>query len=242
MRLPSLSRLVAAMWSRRGSAAYRRHPRPESTTPVRVAGPHPLRVLVFGTDAASGWGVLRQDLALPGHLARALRGTTGRGVHVTLVDCGVARVSDLAAVASTLPTAAHDVAVVIGGVSDAVRLGDVRRWRTAMAAVLDAVLARSGAHVFLVGIPRPSTLPAFRLPVGGAADRAAEAFDRASRELCWSRPRATFVPAISRAAPVSRDERLVSADSYAALASHLAAAVTAHVDRPARRADPGPAE
>jgi putative intracellular protease/amidase len=220
---------VLGAWSRRGSAAYRRHPRPESTAPVTVAGPDPLRVLVFGTDAASGWGVLRQDLALPGHLARALRAETGRGVHVALVDCGVAAVTDLVAAADALPVAAYDAAVVIGGITDAVHLEDATRWREALDAVLRTVRARSGAHVFLTGIPRPSTLPAFRLPEGGAADRAADALDRASADLCGSLPGTTFVPSLSQPAPVTRDERLVSSDSYAALAAHLAAAMTPHL-------------
>lgn len=230
MRLPSLPRVVARVWSWRGSAAYRRQPRPDEAAPVRVPGPDPLRVLVFGTDAASGWGVLRQDLALPGHLARSLRRLTGRGVEVTLVDCGVARVTDLAVAATALPSVAHEVAVVIGGVRDAVQVGEAARWRDAMAVVLDTVRTRSGAHVFLLGIPRPSTLSAFRLAPGGPADRAAEAFDRVSEDLCRVRSRTAFVPSISRPVPTSPGERLVSAPRYAALASHLAAAVVTHVD------------
>lgn len=222
MRIPTVSRIALGLWSLRGSTIYRDLPKPQDTEPVEVDGPNTLRVLVFGTDAASGWGVLRQDLGLPGHLARALRDATGRGVHVALADCGLARMTDLAAAAEELPDATYDAVVVVGGVDDAVHLGDVVRWREALTTTLTAVHSRSGAHVFVAGIPLPSSLPAFRARAGGTADRCTGALNRVSGDVCRAIPRTTFVTSPSPSTSVRPDERLVSASSYAALAAHLA--------------------
>lgn len=221
----ALLRVALQVWSRFGTTVYLDLPQPLDTGPVTIAGPRPVQVLVFGTDAASGWGALRQDLALPGQLGRALHHATGRGARVVLVDCGVARIEDLAVAAASLPTTRFDAVVVVGGVADAVTLEDPQRWRVSLSAVLARLRAASDAQLFLTGIPLPSTLPAFRVAVGAAPDRSCQELNRVSEDLCASLTRATFVPSLSRPAASAQEAPLVSAASYAALAAHLVASI-----------------
>jgi len=58
-------------------------------------GPDPLRLLVLGDSTAAGVGAATQDEALPGHLARALRRHTGRGVEWRAVGQNGATTRDI---------------------------------------------------------------------------------------------------------------------------------------------------
>jgi hypothetical protein len=60
-------------------------PHPTDSPHVHAPGADPDRVLLFGSGPAVGYGVLSNDLALPGHLARQLSTITGRGADIDVV-------------------------------------------------------------------------------------------------------------------------------------------------------------
>ncbi len=70
---------------------------PDAARPWRGAelGPDPIRLLVLGDSTAAGVGVDSQDEALPGHLARALRRHTDRGVSWRAVGRNGATTRDI---------------------------------------------------------------------------------------------------------------------------------------------------
>lgn len=109
-------------------------------TAMPGAGPHPLRLLVVGDSTAMGTGVAVLDDAIPGRLARLLAGTRAGagGVAWRAVGRGGATsaevMTDFAAAAVAAP---FDLAIVLVGWNDALRLRPAGEFSRSLGALLE---------------------------------------------------------------------------------------------------------
>jgi hypothetical protein len=111
-------------------------PRPRDATTISITGLEPYRVLIFGSGPAVGWGVVTNEIALPGSLARALSRRTGRGTTVELVaDMGITARNALP-ILCKIDVSRFDAIVFILGANDAVRLIPLAKWQNRRSEVL----------------------------------------------------------------------------------------------------------
>ncbi|MGV8897151.1 MAG: GAF domain-containing protein [Rhodoglobus sp.] len=176
--------------------------RPLDRPVAHAPGLDPDCVLIVGNGLAVGWGVLTHNLALPGHLARALSTATGRGSEVrTHSDPGMTIATAVKSVSSS-PLGPYDAVVAYIGASDAFQLISVRRWRRQMERLLPALQDLAGTSpVVIVGIPPLSSIPFFGTRPGRLIDRWAEHLNAATKSLCDAHSTVTYVPPASRVAP-----------------------------------------
>ncbi|WP_423919539.1 GAF domain-containing protein [Frigoribacterium sp. 2-23] len=207
-------------------------PRPDDAPQVHALGVDPDRIALIGNGPACGWGVRSHDLAMPGHLARALSAATGRGADVDLI-------ADPDVTAATAPTLLgsrrlrqYDAVVVVLGVRDAIRMTSVRSWRESVSALLDTIedATVESTPLVVMGIQPPSSVQLFHLAPGGAADRQADRLNAATRALLEGRRRASFVPAPELATPVEGDARITSGARFRPWAAVQAAALAPLLD------------
>ena len=228
--LPVMRAFAAAQ-----SPAYNDVLRPLDAPQAHSPGTDSDRILIFGSGAAVGWGVLSHDLALPGALARSLSARSGRGVDVDVTSSPSTTVSTAVRELAGLRLWRFDAIVVTLGARDAVNLTSVRVWRRELSALLRLLERESSrtTHIFVLGIQPIRSLPAFDSPLGSVAARHAVALDRASADVCASLGRTTLVamtaaikeqPGRYRSAAAYRDWAELLADSMAAPldAEHLA--------------------
>ena len=142
-----------------------------------------LRLLIAGDSSAAGVGVSHQDLALAGHLTRALHRRLKRPVHWTLhAQSGLStRAVHEWLHRQTLSPA--DMAVVVCGVNDVIEQVPVARAVLQRAALADWLLEAHGvAHVVFAPLPpvhRFALLPQpLRYVMGGEARRHDDALAR----------------------------------------------------------------
>lgn len=111
------------------------------TPPVTTKrSPHPLRLLVVGDSTAMGTGVAVLDDAIPGRLARLLAGTRAgaSGVAWRAVGRSGATSAQILTDFTDAAVAAHfDIAVVLVGWNDALRLRPGGEFSRSLSALLD---------------------------------------------------------------------------------------------------------
>lgn len=192
----AVAAVVARTWMATSTQSWRRLPRPAGPPSAHAAGADPDRLLLVGAGIAVGYGVMRHDLALPGHLARQLSARTGRGASVEVIassdmDCVKART-----VLAGVDLERYDALVLILGGLEAFRLMPLRLWRRQFAAVLDQleVDASSTLRVFAVETMTASAIVRLPAPVRGILRRHAMRVNAIMRELCESHAGVTFVP------------------------------------------------
>lgn len=228
--LPVMRAFVAAQ-----TLAYNLVPRPMDAPQAHSPGTDSDRILIFGSGAAVGWGVLSHDLALPGALARALSARSGRGVDVDVVASPSITVSTAVRELAGLRLWRFDAIVVTLGARDATNLMSIRVWRRELSALLQLLERDSSrtTHIFVLATQPIRSLPAFNSPLGSVAARHALALDRATAEVCSTLRRTTLVamtaavtevPERYRSSAAYRDWAELLADSMAAIldAEHLA--------------------
>jgi len=200
-----------------------------------VPGPDPDRVLVLGNGPAIGFGVLTQDLALPGHLARRLAAATGRGASVDVV----ARRGITAATAPVLlgevRMTRYDAVVLCIGSSDAYNLVSEERWRADLARLLDTVRAATTPETVIAVLPvRPAQRPSAALgQAGSLVESHAARLDRIAEGVCDRRHGVVHVMA---AAALPKAPR--TAEDYDGLAGVIAPVLVEQLDRLVARPAP----
>ncbi|RKR76588.1 GAF domain-containing protein [Frondihabitans australicus] len=224
-------------------------PRPYDAPQAHAPGENPDRVLVFGNGPAVGWGVITQELALPGQLARALAARTGRGCDVDLLADTAWDMESSTEHLVGRDLAGYDAVVVVIGQSDAYRFLPERRWTAALVSLLDHLEASTSpaTGITVMGISPLSAVPPFHSRPGGSSDRWAQRLNELSLAICEGRPRAHFVDAPAAVGPLpgqvlpSRDDhRYRSPQRFFEWAKTIAAHVAPYLDaqsaedRPAR--------
>lgn len=126
----------------------------------------PLRVLIAGDSSTAGVGVSSQDLAVAGHLARALYAVTGRPVAWTLRARSGLTTRGVHSMLKRDPPPPADVAIVISGVNDVVDQVTIRRAIAHRAALADWLLGQGLArHVAFAQLPPVHQFPLLPEPL-----------------------------------------------------------------------------
>jgi hypothetical protein len=196
--LHDLRRLLAAPFTRCWLADQQAHnqaPRPSDAPEAFAAGPDADRVLIFGSGPAVGWGVLSNEIALPGSLARALRGRTGRGTKIELVADMRIAVSNALPILLAIDVSRFDAVVVVLGANDAVRLMRLGTWRKRLVAILAGVHQTSSGRprTFVTGIPPIDFIPGFETRLGRIIATHALQMNSVTARLCGT-VNATYIP------------------------------------------------
>ncbi len=170
-------------------------PRPRDAARAHASGPDAVEVLVVGSGAATGWGVLTHDLGLVGGLCRAIAQRRLGGVTVTgAVDADM-RMRDATGV---LQARSLDVYTIIGlvlGVNDVLALTSRREWLRGLTRALDEIERHrcADAQIIVTGIQPLQAIPAFAGPVARVLQRRARQLNELTRAECARRQRVTFV-------------------------------------------------
>ena len=217
--MSSLTHLLASslirIWLATSTHSWRRLPRPQDEPVVHAPGPDPDRILVIGSGAVVGYGVLSYDLSLSGQLARQVAAATGRGVDLRVIADPDLHVRAATSALAEVDLASYDLVVVTVGSLDALELLPNRAWRTQMGLLLDTIAARTSADraVLLMGIPQLTELVTVPRVYRAAVARRCDALNRESSLLATTRPWVTYVqfapPAIDLMENASRDIHIV---------------------------------
>lgn len=197
--------LAPVLW-RQGVAVRRRTPvLPEPDGPRQGtvgSGDEPdLRLLVVGESTAAGVGASHQSEGIGHRLAEHLhRDGHGTVRWRTVARSGVTAHRLRTEVLAGAPARPHDLAVVVLGVNDTLRLRRPAVWRRDVGRVL-AVLdrtARPGARTVLCGVPDVGGFPALPHPLRGVLGAHARHLDAALADLAHAAAsrdaRVTHVP------------------------------------------------
>lgn len=196
--LHELRRLLAAPFTRWWLADQQANnpaPRPSDAPEASAAGPDADRVLIFGSGPAVGWGVLSNDIALPGSLARALHGRTGRGAEVELVADMRITVGNAHRILLSIDLTRFDAILIVLGANDAVRLVSLHAWRDRFVGVLSAVHQNASGQprTFVTGIPPIESVPGFQTRIGKIVATHALQMNSVTARLCGT-VNATYIP------------------------------------------------
>ncbi|GAA4750141.1 hypothetical protein GCM10025783_23290 [Amnibacterium soli] len=238
MRVTALLAPFAARWSQRVRNELDLVPHPADAARQFVAGPDPDRVLVLGNGPAVGFGVLTQELSLPGHLARRLAAGTGRGASVDVVARRGVTAAAAPALLGEARTSRYDAVVLCIGASDAYNLLAEERWRADLGRLLDAVRAATAPETAIAVLAiRPVQRPSAALgQAGSLVDGHAARLDRIAQEVCDRRHGVVHVTAAGALPEAPR-----SAEAYDRLAGLIAPVLVEHLDRLAARPAPASA-
>jgi hypothetical protein len=170
-------------------------PRPTDDPRVHASGLDSDRILIFGSGAAVGWGVLSHDLAVPGALARSLSKLTGRGVDVDVITEPDLRLANAVRDLTGIDVSRYDGIVLTLGLMEAVGLASPSSWRRDLDSLL-SYLNSVAPHtpIFVVGIHSTTQITRYDAMVAPIITHSRGALNRVSSQLAAHRERVTFVP------------------------------------------------
>jgi lysophospholipase L1-like esterase len=126
----------------------------------------------------------------------------------------------------------QDIAVVLVGVNDVLKMTPRQTWRASMDRLVDALEKhlRSGGQIVLSGLPNPWQFRAFPQPLRAVLAWHGRALDREVRQIAKRRQGVSHVamPPASWPEQFAEDGFHPNAAAYRALAAHFAAALTTH--------------
>ena len=171
-------------------------PHPVDSPHVHAPGSDPDRVLLFGSGPAVGYGVLSNDLALPGHLARQLSAITGRGVDIDVIADQEVTIQGSLGLLSDLNLWRYDAILLTIGVNNALLLTPLTIWRKAISELLTYVSEHvpQSTRVFVVAVPPIRAIDPFTRVSGWLADQHSVALNRETKRIVSGFPHFTFVP------------------------------------------------
>lgn len=212
------------VWRAGVKAALVQIPRPLDDPHASATGQNSDRILLFGAGLSVGWGVSTHDLALPGFLARALTGLTGRGTDVDIVVHPDILLRGALNRLNAIPLWRYDAIVIVLGINEALQIAPLKAWQRDLSALVAALGETvAGIPVVIAGIQEIRSIPVYDSFLGGVADIHAAALNRASAQICAEAAHVIFVPLPSFASPSSGRHR--SPDKYAESARAVAAAM-----------------
>jgi lysophospholipase L1-like esterase len=231
-RLPAL--LVAPIAVRQGRALQFDTPRlPEAHGPrdglIGSPGsrtPKPVRLLVVGDSTAMGTGVTKLDEGLPWQLGRILAARDSVGaVAWRAVGRNGATAAEVLAEFTTAAVAAHfDLAVVLVGWNDTLRLRSGHEFSRALGRLLDRLHEASPeARLVVVAPPVFGRFAALPNPLRWALGRHARGLTRRAGQVAHAHS-ATLAPGFDGGS-VASDRFHPDAAGYRALAEGIAAAL-----------------
>lgn len=160
---------------------------PDAARPWRgeEPGPNPIRLLVLGDSTAAGVGVDSQDEALPGHLSRAIRRYTDRGVAWRAVGRNGATTRDI--VTDHLHDAVSEPADLVFlsiGANDAIQARTTVAFRRDLRRILTGLSAgMPDALILLSSLPIFGLFPVFPEPLRTTLFRHSRNLERVARPI-----------------------------------------------------------
>jgi lysophospholipase L1-like esterase len=188
-----------------------------------------LRLLVIGDSTAAGVGVTSMHDALPPQLAAIL--ATRRGCTVAWTVSARTGATASFTADELVPAAPLDqnIALLLVGVNDAVKLTPRQTWRTNMDRLVDGLQkhVRPGGQIVLAGLPNLWQFRTFPQPLRAVLGWHGRVLDRQVRKIAERRLGVTHVamPPVSGPEMFAEDGFHPNAAAYRALAAHFAAAL-----------------
>ena len=228
-----VARQGVRMWLSSTALSRALIPQPPGLAAVNTAGTSPVKILLTGSGASIGFGVLSHELALAGHLARQVTAITGRAVDTDIVVDREMTASTMLDVLSRQPIERFDVVLLSLGLMETLMFAPVSSWRSDLAAVFELLEAegRDDQEVFLIGIPPLSALQKYPMAIRMLGVRHAAALNEASREATGPRARTTFLPFEATAS--GETDRFRSSATYSRWAELLSETVASRLSAPA---------
>lgn len=173
-----------------------RLPTPMDAPHAHASGADPDRILLYGSGPACGYGVLSNDLALPGQLARQVSAATGRGVDLDVVSDTALVIGKAIEPLQQIELWRYDAFMITVGPNDALMLLPIEDWRSQMTALVEYLVENStvGSHIYIVAVPLLSTIDVFAGLSGWLGERHANRLNHETRRICARFERVTFVP------------------------------------------------
>jgi lysophospholipase L1-like esterase len=191
-----------------------------------------LRLLVIGDSTAAGVGVTSMRDALPPQLAAILAARRRCTIAWTVSAQTGATASVTAEELVPAAPIEQDIAVVLVGVNDVLKMTPRQTWRASMDRLVDALQKhlRPGGQIVLAGLPNLWQFRAFPQPMRAVLGWHGRALDREIRQIAKRRPFVTRAALPPAAWPemFAEDRFHPNAAAYRALAAHFAAALAAH--------------
>lgn len=153
-------------------------------------------VLLVGNGPAHGWGVVSHRLALCGQLADVLATATGRAMDVEYVGAELMSSASAVAWLGDRDLSRYDAVVIVMGMNDAVRLTPLKAWERNLQTLLAHVRAglRNDAPIVVSGVQPVESVPPFRGPLAGLAQRRADAMNVATARIVAGTASCAYVP------------------------------------------------
>ena len=182
-------------------------PKPRDEPRVRSGQPDADRILLIGNGPCQGNGVLTHQLALPGQLSRALKRRTDRAADVDYIGAEAMNMAAATAWLGDHPLEEYDLAVIMIGGSDAVRLTSGRAWETDLRGLITRLRGgmRAGSEIAVASIPKLTALTAHNGMLGKLAEQHARRLD-AITEAVTGELDVAFFPLITPTADPTRSE------------------------------------
>lgn len=198
--MPSLPHLLASsilrIWLANSTHSWRRLPRPRDEPVVRVPGEGTDRILVVGSGAVVGYGVLSYELSVSGQVARQVAAETGRGIELRIIASPDLDVRAAATALAGADLRGYDVVILSLGALDVLELLPASDWAAHMELLLDTIDtgATESAKVLLMGVPQLTQLVTIPRIARGMVARRCDALNAESALLASRRAGAVFVP------------------------------------------------
>ncbi|MCU1580841.1 MAG: hypothetical protein QOK46_1765 [Microbacteriaceae bacterium] len=196
--LNAVVRPMVRLWLAFTAPPWKSWPIPVDNPRAYTAGVDPVRVLLLGSGAAVGFGVLSHDLGLPGHLARKLTSLSGRATDVDVVADPAMTASMGLTALEALDLGRYDAIVLMLGGRAAHRLEPTSKWRRELRGLLDYIdrTAPDGVSTFVVGIPLVKVIADYPRLLLALATGQATRLNRHSQLICDAYSRIYFLPAL----------------------------------------------
>jgi hypothetical protein len=212
-------------------------PQPAGAAVVHTAGTNPARVLLIGSGAAIGYGVLSHELALAGHLARQLSIVSGRAIDMDIVVDREMTAATMIGELERLPLARYDIVIVNVGLIEALGFISVAHWRENLGRVFDRlrILGHADQQIFAVGIPPLPALQKYPPAITTLVGRHARLLNTELELETAGRDRVAFLP--FEPPPALDTDRFRSSSTYSRWAELISAPIAALISTPTGDAD-----
>jgi hypothetical protein len=216
-------------------------PRPEHADAVHTSGTNPLKMLLIGSGASIGFGVLSHELALAGHLGRQLSQLVDRAMDIDVAVDREMTSETAPAVLSGLPVARYDAVVVALGLIEALTFTSVQTWRVELTAIIDQITTAgsSNVQIFVVAVPPLPALMRYPAFIRVLAGRHARVLNDSSRQVSDQFEHVTYLPFDAKGG--GETDRFRSSATYSSWAGLLSEPIADRLRYTATRGEPAPA-
>ena len=182
------------LWYAKTNADRLMAPTPRDRPVYESGDPAARRVLLLGNGPTHGWGVMTHQLALTGHLRRALTTRTGEPWDVDYVGDELMNAATALNWLGRRALSPYDLVVLVLSMNDAVRITPLQAWGRSMSALLEHLDAgrAAGAGLLVAGVQPIASVEGFGGLPGRLGQRHADRLNGTTRTLLAELPAAVF--------------------------------------------------